>query len=367
MRKKGIALIVTFIVIFSIHTSVFADNEFNFSDMKNHWSVEYVEELYNKGIITGYPDETFKPNNNVSRAEAIKMLTVATGEDVGSNKDGYWADNYIRQAISIGYVLEGEFDDYNKPMSRLELAKIIVRAMDEEYAPNMNEYSKQITDYDTINDKDKEYVLKAYVKGVITGYTDGTFRADSNITRAEASTMLVRLLEPDKRIVPELEKENKKDEIEDDFIEPELSVYFYKSIDAYDYFAIMIDNPEDYNEDPEVWIYDFLSFMKNIKYTFTVECISHPEINYQDMYSAITGKLLNANVNMIERYKNKGIQADGAIYRLYDFRDWRPTGSKEQFSPKEGEAMKYKVTVSNGEETREYFIELNFKYKEFRY
>lgn len=208
MRKKGIALIVTFIVIFSIHTSVFADNEFNFSDMKNHWSVEYVEELYNKGIITGYPDETFKPNNNVSRAEAIKMLTVATGEDVGSNKDGYWADNYIRQAISIGYVLEGEFDDYNKPMSRLELAKIIVRAIDEEYTPNMNEYSKQITDYDTIDDKDKEYVLKAFVKGIITGYPDGAFKPDNNVTRAEASTMLVRLLNSDKRKAPKVIKDN---------------------------------------------------------------------------------------------------------------------------------------------------------------
>ncbi|TAH60321.1 MAG: S-layer homology domain-containing protein [Gottschalkiaceae bacterium] len=106
----------------------------------------------------------------------------------------------------------------------------------------MNEYSKQITDYNTINDKDNEYVLKAYVKGIITGYTDGTFKPNNSVTRAEASTMLVRLLEPSKRIIPiikSIETEQAKDDftptIDREKIIEELKKYPTDNKDVEDY------------------------------------------------------------------------------------------------------------------------------------
>lgn len=353
MIRKGIAIFILLTMIFSIHTSVFADNDFSFSDMKSHWSIEYVADLFNRGIISGYPDGTFKPNNNVTRAEAIKLLVVSvTGNDVGSNKGGFWADNYIRQAISMGYVLESEFDDYNKPMTRVELAKIIVRAIDEEYPSNMNEYSKQITDYNTINDKDNEYVLKAYVKGIITGYTDGTFKPNNSVTRAEASTMLVRLLEPSKRIIPTLE-ETKKEEPkpkDETFIEPKIYVHYFTQKYVAHHFSFLIENYEDYEG--------------GVEHTFVTECISHPEINLvyaRDLY----GNFMDKKIDKIEQQKRVSPKFSGgdSFYNLSAKYTWKPVNGT--FNIQEGDLMKYKVTVSNGTTTKEYIVEATFNDREF--
>lgn len=320
-----------------------------FSDLEGHWALDYIAALMDKGSINGYTDGTFRPNGNITRAEAVKLLITSLGTDPGNadSTEGHWATRYMVEAQKRKYILNDELSNWDKPITRGELARLIIRAIDEDYIDNIDEYSRQIKDFKEINKEIKDYVLKAYVKGIIAGYTDGTFKADNNVTRAETSTMLVRFLDPEKRKVPELLPYDK------DFIEPELSIYFYKSKDAYDYFAIMVDNMEDYEGHDE--------------YTFTTECISHPEINYHDRYSKIDGRLLKGNKNMIEWYKDSAIEPDGAIYRLDDFRRWKPAGRKEQFSPKEGEVMKYKITVENGKKTKKYFVELKFKYKEFRY
>ncbi|WP_048042351.1 S-layer homology domain-containing protein, partial [Methanosarcina mazei] len=320
-----------------------------FNDLKNHWASDYIAMLFKVDILKGYTDGTIKPNGTITRAEFIKMLITALHNDPGNSPTGHWAYNYMNEAQKQGYILEGELDDWNKHITRGELARLLIRALSlsEGYPNNMSDYTEQIKDYNDIPKEYQDYILKAFVTGIITGYEDGTFRYERTATRAEAATMLVRFLDSTERKIPELEP------VDTSFIEPELSVYFYKSKDAYDYFDIKVDNMEDYE--------------RHDKYTFTTECVSHPEINYHDRYNIFDGSLLNSNVSMIERFKNKGIQPDGAIYRLDDLRVWKPAGSKKQFSPKEGELMKYKITVDNGEKTKEYFIELKFKYIEFRY
>ena len=52
-----------------------------FSDTENHWSVEYVEDLYGKGIIKGYDDGKFYPERTMSAAEALLFCTRITGVD----------------------------------------------------------------------------------------------------------------------------------------------------------------------------------------------------------------------------------------------------------------------------------------------
>lgn len=210
------ALIMSIVLSLLLSSIVFASPKV--SDISRHWAKESIENLITKGIIAGYPDGTFKPNNNVSRAEAIKLLVLAaTGRDLSTSNDDHWATNYINDAIDRGYVLKSEFDDYNKAMSRVELARIIVRALEEKYPDNISDYSKQLKDYSNINNSDKDYVLKAYVKGIITGYPDGTFIPSNNVTRAEAATMLVRFLEPEKRVLPEL-KNNNGTVVDSDFV-----------------------------------------------------------------------------------------------------------------------------------------------------
>lgn len=81
------------------------------------------------------------------------------------------------------------------------MAKIIVRACKEEYG-DYEKYKTYIKDFDDIPSFYKEYVLKAYSKGLITGYTDGTFGGEKTMSRSEATAVVARLLDKSQRILP---------------------------------------------------------------------------------------------------------------------------------------------------------------------
>ncbi|WP_459195657.1 S-layer homology domain-containing protein [Wukongibacter baidiensis] len=174
-----------------------------FSDIEqSDWFVQTVAKLVGKGIINGYPDGTFRPQDSINVDAFIKMTVVALKYEV-KNGEGYWAQTYIDKAKEIGIVKNGEFSDFTREINRGEIARIIVRAMNENYSDDIEEYIGLIGDYNSIPDGFKDYVLKAYVKGIITGYPDTTFKAENKATRAEASTMLIRMLDEGERKIPE--------------------------------------------------------------------------------------------------------------------------------------------------------------------
>lgn len=178
-----------------------------FADMKDNWATEYVAELFNKGAIAGYPDGTFKPNNSINRAEFTKILVTSLDKDPGSFKGGHWATNYLNTAISRGYLKQGEFDNPDKAITRGEMARMISRALDET-PQNIDLLKNQLTDFAQIGSEYKDHVAKVYAAGIVTGFPDGSFGPNKTATRAEASTMLVRLLNPGKRKVPKVIKDN---------------------------------------------------------------------------------------------------------------------------------------------------------------
>ena len=84
-----------------------------FSDVPlEHWSYEYVEALFLAGIITGYPDGSFAPENSVTRAEFTKMLLAALGINISDSTDDYFSDvtkddwfaPYVNTAKKMGIV-----------------------------------------------------------------------------------------------------------------------------------------------------------------------------------------------------------------------------------------------------------------------
>jgi len=83
------------------------------------------------------------------------------------------------------------------------MAKIIVRACDESFS-NYEMYQSSISDYSKIPAEFKEYVLKAYSKGIITGYPDGTFGGTNTMKRSEATAVIARLIDPSQRKAPKL-------------------------------------------------------------------------------------------------------------------------------------------------------------------
>lgn len=118
-------------------------------------------------------------------------------------EEAYWAQVFIDKAIEDKITDEDEITDYKSPLVRELAAKILVKAvMMFETAPNSNIYNYirgQIKDYPDISDDKKQYVLQAYAMGLFGGSPQGFFNPDSNITRAEASTIIIRLLDCEER------------------------------------------------------------------------------------------------------------------------------------------------------------------------
>ena len=150
--------------------------------------------------IMGYPDGTVHPEGQITRAEActifFRLLTDSSRDYYFSKTNDYtdvartdWYNNAISTLSNAGIVTgydDGTFRP-NQPITRGEMAKIIAGFA------NLNKGSKTFSDL--AGHWSKTYVELAAGNGWIAGYPDGTFRPDQKITRAETVTMINRVLE----------------------------------------------------------------------------------------------------------------------------------------------------------------------------
>lgn len=161
-----------------------------FHDMKNHWAVEWVAKLEGLGIISGYGDGTFRPNDNITVAEFTVLVLKAQGRTIP--KTTPWYQGIVDTAIKEGLIIKGEFDNYDQRLiNRGEMARIVVRAMGEKPASGSTSFKD---DYKIPSDI-KGFVKTATEYNIISGYTDGTFRHDGYATRAEASTIIAKMIQ----------------------------------------------------------------------------------------------------------------------------------------------------------------------------
>lgn len=171
------------------------------------WYANYIAKLVGVGAISGYPDKTIKVNGTITRAEFLKILVASIyGTQIAT--DTHWASGYVKKAEAVGILSVNEINvgALNKPITRQEMAKMIIlaseKSLSEAPATNLSEVETMIFDSNTIGSNYKTYVLSAYSKGIIEGYPDKTFGPLKTATRAEASTMMVKLLDSKERTVP---------------------------------------------------------------------------------------------------------------------------------------------------------------------
>lgn len=175
------------------------------SDIKStDWFYDDVLNLVNSGVINGYANNTFVPDGNVNVAEFIKMALIAAHETVviPQNED-VWYRPYVNKAIDNDIIDGDYYSNYLRPITRGEMGNIIDRILKLRYN-NAYEYIPQIVDYSYIMDSQKSSTLNVFVAGIITGYNDGTIKANANASRAEAATVIVRMTTDSRRKVPEL-------------------------------------------------------------------------------------------------------------------------------------------------------------------
>ncbi|MBQ7950795.1 MAG: S-layer homology domain-containing protein [Clostridia bacterium] len=158
----------------------------------DHWAYQYVDELVTSGVINGYEDGTYRPENNVTRAELAKLIVAqfgASGEKAYTDvAEADWFHQYV--SVSGSYFLsEGEFFPANQA-TREEVAYAIYVA--KKLTPAATPAT--FTDAASIDARYQEAVSAVFASGIITGYPDGTFLPKNNITRAEVATVLSRAI-----------------------------------------------------------------------------------------------------------------------------------------------------------------------------
>lgn len=201
MRKIFI-LALTCLLILAEAAAVYGSE---YIDIKpNHWASEAVDAMSERGIIKGYPDGSFLPDRTVTYGEFIKMaLITATGEDVGNAAGGNWASDYYNKALELGYFTEYDIEKagLNNGIPRAHMALIISSILGEMKIDQYDEIQEGITDitYKTGYEYD---ITKAYAAGILTGYTDHTFRPDQTLSRAESAVVIHRLADESKRRIP---------------------------------------------------------------------------------------------------------------------------------------------------------------------
>ncbi len=197
MHKK----IISTIVLGSILLNPLVSNaNTKLGDIDNHWANKEINEFISKGYISGYPeDNTFRPNNSITRAEFVKITnkyfgftegTTTSFDDVKSS-DWYYKD--IAIAEKAGYIngkSKGQFEP-NSPMTREEAAKIVT-TITSTIDNNLDKLDKA-EDKDKVSNWAKPYVEGALEQGYLIGNEQGLLNPVNNITRAESVSILSRI------------------------------------------------------------------------------------------------------------------------------------------------------------------------------
>ncbi|MBI4734360.1 MAG: S-layer homology domain-containing protein [Rubrobacteridae bacterium] len=178
---------------------IVAKNGSPFKDvLSGDWCVWYVLNLSSKGIIGGYSDNTFRPTEEVTKGEFIKMVSAAVGigsasaygNAFGDVSQSHWAWPYIEGAKAAS-VVDGDANGLfhpDEPINRAEAAKIAVKAFGVAENISGNGFSdvpQQTWAFASI--------MTARSAGIIEGYSDGTFRPHASISRAEAAKIIYKI------------------------------------------------------------------------------------------------------------------------------------------------------------------------------
>jgi len=169
-----------------------------FSDIQGHWAKAAIQKMADQAVVKGYPDGTFKPDDNISRAEFATVLVQAFKMEkkdgkVFNDTSSHWAKDYISTASAHG-VISGYNDQKFGPdnfITREEMALMTVKAADQKIAASAFDCS----DSSKVSAWAKDAVATAYANKLIVGMPDGSFLPQANATRAQAIMVLSKAMQ----------------------------------------------------------------------------------------------------------------------------------------------------------------------------
>lgn len=161
-----------------------------FSDVaEGDWYTPFVSTLNSQGVINGYDDGRFGPNDAVRAGDAILMVVKAAGSGNQPALEGaHYAAGYVQYALDRGWLTQAQAAvDLNAPASRLYIAALAAKALGLSASTKRSPFA----------DVSDGYVTALYQNGVVVGEKSGGkryFKPDNSITRAELSVIVWQVM-----------------------------------------------------------------------------------------------------------------------------------------------------------------------------
>ncbi|MDD5832428.1 MAG: S-layer homology domain-containing protein, partial [Clostridiales bacterium] len=168
-----------------------------YTDVKSHWAKEALNKAYNDGIIKGFEDNTMRPDDRITGAQMITIITrvlntsaKADTSDVSFPQD-CWYTEEAAEALALGIIEKSDIAALNGKMVRKEACTMMSDAFQLENAdPDMSKAS-QYKDFNSLTLSEKIIFASLVNNGYLQGW-DGSLHLSNDITRAEFITLLYR-------------------------------------------------------------------------------------------------------------------------------------------------------------------------------
>lgn len=173
----------------------------NFEDVsKDHWAFEYINSLYEKGVVLGDGSGNFYPQNEITREEFLKMLMLILDIQVTDYsyhifddvKPDEWYSGYVYTAYNLN-ICKGLSDEkfgVGDKISRQDMAVMTVQALKYIGIELPNEEGHYVNDLDMVSDYAKDDVSYLVNAGIITGDLSSNFNPFNKVLREQASKIL---------------------------------------------------------------------------------------------------------------------------------------------------------------------------------
>jgi len=207
-----------------------------FSDIHGHWAEQTISQMAQQGLLDGFPDGTFRPDESVTADQFVKIVLLAY-TDIFPNGErkwkpsflqslsaanqgilqqdyrdftfkpetvGYWAKPYLDLASDLHFITKGQFVDYKAKLRREDVAEILYYLLKETEYLEDEVYSQKMAsrfgDLQSASARQQKFIGESLTKGIMEGYPNGYFGVGRYVTRAEALQIIARLQDKAKRI-----------------------------------------------------------------------------------------------------------------------------------------------------------------------
>ena len=175
-----------------------------FPDMAGHWAEQYVNDLADRGVVSGMADGLFHPDSQVTTAQFTTMLIRSRYGDMPP-AGGHWASGYLKSAYDQEVIIANDFDEPDTPLERRFAARIgheaLVKLFGEADEPDISVAEETLPDLYSCRTC-VWHVAQLYIKGIMIGRPDGLFHNDDILTRAEAAIVIMKITDPSLRDPP---------------------------------------------------------------------------------------------------------------------------------------------------------------------